>query len=73
MPEAAAPALGNILVLAEELDRQAHQVVEIHRLVGAQGALVVGIEFRRRAFDVVGGIRQSRLGLDQLVLPQRNA
>jgi hypothetical protein len=52
----------NVLVLAEQLDRQADQVVEIHRLVGAQGALVSGIEFRRRGFDVVGGIRQRGLG-----------
>ena len=56
-------------MLAEELHRQADQIVEIHRLIGLQGRFVAEIGARRECFVFVGRQMARGLGGHQRVLP----
>ena len=73
VPDPAAPALRDFVMLAEENHRQPDQVVEIHRLISAQSAFVIGVELRRGSLELVSRIAQRRFRLGQHILPQRDA
>ena len=51
--QAILPFLGNSRMLIEELDREADQVVEVHRLIGLQRCLVGEIRLRGPRFEFV--------------------
>ncbi|KFF33516.1 hypothetical protein G039_0325365 [Pseudomonas aeruginosa VRFPA01] len=65
----ALPFLENVRVFLEQLHRLQDQVVEVHRVVGAQGALVVQVDDRRGLLPGVARFFQRFLGKDQVVLP----
>ncbi|MNQ64209.1 hypothetical protein D3C85_786230 [compost metagenome] len=56
-------------MLLEQLHRHQDQVVEVHRVVGLERALVVQVDDRRGLFLGVARFGQGLLGQDQLVLP----
>ena len=62
-----APGLG---IGAQQLERQADQVVEVHRLVGVQALLVALHHLGRREFQVILGHCRGLRGVQALVLPQ---
>ena len=63
------PALAHFGVLVEQAHGQRDEVVEIHRLVGAQGALVFLVELGGDRGDFVVGELGGLLGRDHRVLP----
>ena len=66
------PALARFFVALEELHRQADEVIEIHRLVSAQRALVFGVE---ACSDHLEFVVSQLVGLrrrDEGVFPRRN-
>ena len=70
--QAALPFFTHRVVAAEQLDRQADQVVEIDRLIGRQRRHVVAID--ARGLRLVFGDRafQCAVGIDHAVFPQRH-
>jgi hypothetical protein len=64
------PLLARLGVALQQLQRQADQVVEVHRLVGLQALLYQPHHARGDALVVVGGARRRRVGVQALVLPQ---
>ncbi len=53
----------------EQLHRLQDQVVEVHRVVGAQGALVMQVDDRGGLLLGIAGLFQRLLRKDQVVLP----
>ena len=66
------PALSHLGVFLEQAHRQRDQVVEIHRLVGAQGAFVFPVELGGDRGDLVVGELRRLVGADHCVLPRRD-
>src|SRR5512139_1636689 len=71
--QAVLPLLAQLGVGVEELGRQADQVVEVDRLVGAQGGVVAVVDLGVGARVVVLGGGERGGGRLQFVLPQRDA
>ena len=67
------PEATGFLVLAQQLERQADQVVEVHRLVAFQRGLVFHVGAGDAQLALAAGFLERRLGLDHGVLPQRDA
>jgi hypothetical protein len=62
--------LAHALVLAQQLERQAHQVVEVHALVGGQALFIVRHDARDGALLVAVGLRHGLGRVEAHVLPQ---
>jgi hypothetical protein len=67
------PGLAEIRMLTEHPCRPEYEVVEIHRIVGSQAPLIVGIEACEMALEVVLGVAVGLLWIDEVVLPPRDA
>ncbi len=63
------PLLEDVRMFLEQLHRLQDQVVEVHRVVGAQGALVMQVDDRGGLLLGVAGLFQRLLRKDQVVLP----
>ena len=64
------PLLQHVGVLLEQLDRQQDQVVEVHRVVGLERALVVQVDDARRSARAgCAPVSSACSGQDQVVLP----
>ena len=72
MAEALLPARRHLGVAAQQLQWQADQVVEVHRLVGGESFAVLLEHQRRLAFVLALGHRQCAGRVQALVLPQRD-
>ncbi len=70
--QAALPFVAHVFVVAEQLHRQADQVVEIDRLVGRQRGHVAAVDARRLRLVFVHRVLERGVGVDQAVLPQRH-
>ncbi len=70
---AMAPFLQNARLLAEQLRRHQDQVVEVHRVAGAQHAVVALIGHGGAQGVVAVGVADRLLGQDQFVLPVGDA
>ncbi|MNQ38732.1 hypothetical protein D3C85_523250 [compost metagenome] len=64
-----APLLQHLGVVLEQLDRLQDQVVEVDRVVGLEGALVVQVDDGGGLLARVARLLQCLLGEDQVVLP----
>jgi hypothetical protein len=67
--DAPLPGLQPIGLGVEQAHRQADQVVEVHRVVGPQAALVVRIDARHPGLEVVLRPGERLIGGDEIVLP----
>ena len=67
--QALLPLLRHRLVLAQQAQRQADQVVEVDALVGGQALLVARHQQRGLALGLAGGLRLGRGGVQAGVLP----
>ena len=67
------PEATGFLVLAQQLERQADQVVEVHRLVALQRGLVLHVGAGDAQLALAAGFLERRLGFGHGVLPQRDA
>ena len=70
--QAVLPFLSDRRMLAEEPDRQADQVIEIHRLVGPERRLVGNEGMRSQRFVLVARQLPRRFRRDQRILPVRD-
>ena len=66
----ALPLLTHVLVVGQQLERQANEVVEVHRLVGQQALFVQLHHLGGEDFVIAAGVRQGVPAADAHVLPQ---
>ena len=70
---AMAPLLENPGLGAEHVRRHQDQIIEIHRVAGAQHAVVTAVGHRRAQFVVAAGMADGLIGENQFVFPVRDA
>ena len=72
VPHLRLPFGAHVWVVLQQFERQANQVVKVHRLKGAQSLFITRHHFGNDAFIVVFGLCQCHLGVQTLVFPRAN-